>query len=267
LFLSSLLSLAKARTLYYVETNQSIPIVFTTVLCLKVVLLIVETIPKVSILKRDYRDSPPESTVGVLGECLFWWLNPLLLLGNRVDLTVPQLPKLDDRLCSTGIGENGLEKIWRNGKHVCLNISTGADDRVINLGKKSGHSLLWACFRYFSGPILLGILPRALQVGFTFAQPFLVDTTVTWIGGDDLSYTLGQGYALIGAFGIVYIGIAVSPSPLSLSKVLIRAWSILIMPDLHGGLSASSLSSGLHDASKPNRYALQSYYGHARCRH
>lgn len=64
--------------------------------------------------------------------------------------------------------------------------------------------------KYYAVPFMLGILPRALQIGFTFAQPFLVDATTTWIDAPDEPYTMNQGYGLIGAFAIVYIGIAVS---------------------------------------------------------
>ena len=73
------------------------------------------------------------------------------------------------------------------------------------------HSLLWASMRYYAGPFLLGILPRALQIGFTFAQPFLVETTTSWVDSEDGPNTMRQGYGLIGAFAVTYIGLAVSP--------------------------------------------------------
>ncbi|OJJ42489.1 hypothetical protein ASPZODRAFT_105215 [Penicilliopsis zonata CBS 506.65] len=195
LFLSSLLSLAEARTLYFVETertNRAIPIIYTLDLCLRGVLLILETIPKHSILKRAYQNPPPETASGVLGLSLFTWINPLLLLGNRTDLTVSQLPSLEDELCATGVGSNGLETLWRQGNW------------------KTPHSLLWTSMRYYAVPVLMGVLPRALQIAFTFAQPFLVDTTITWIEEPDGPSTMSQGYSLIGAFAIVYTGIAVS---------------------------------------------------------
>jgi ATP-binding cassette subfamily C (CFTR/MRP) protein 1 len=118
LFLSSLLSLAEARTLYFVEANRAIPILYTVNLCLRVVTLVIESIPKHSILKSAYRNPPPETATGVLGLSLFTWINPLLLLGNRTDLTVPQLPALEDALCAKGIGPSGLETLWRKGCSV-----------------------------------------------------------------------------------------------------------------------------------------------------
>ncbi|KGO51212.1 ABC transporter, integral membrane type 1 [Penicillium expansum] len=193
LFLSSLLSIPESRTLYFVESNRVIPILYTVNLCLRAILLVVESIPKDSVLKRAYQNPPPETASGVLGLSLFTWINPLLLLGSRTDLTVAQLPALEDPLCATGVGPNGLETLWRNGANW-----------------DQPHSLLWASMRYYAGPFLLGILPRALQIGFTFAQPFLVETTTSWVDSEDGPNTMRQGYGLIGAFAVTYIGLAIT---------------------------------------------------------
>ncbi|OQE74121.1 hypothetical protein PENNAL_c0084G03585 [Penicillium nalgiovense] len=193
LFLSSLLSIPESRTLYFVESNRVIPILYTVNLCLRAVLLVVESIPKDSVLKRAYQNPPPETATGVLGKSLFTWINPLLLLGNRTDLTVAQLPALEVALCVTGVGPNGLETLWRKGANW-----------------DQPHSLLWASMRYYAGPFLLGIFPRALQIGFTFAQPFLVETTTSWVDSEDGPNTMRQGYGLIGAFAVTYIGLAIT---------------------------------------------------------
>jgi hypothetical protein len=77
---------------------------------------------------------------------------------------------------------------------------------------RTKHSLLLASLQYYLWSILAGVLPRALQVGFVFAQPFLVDTTVSWIQDAEGPNVQNEGYGLIGAFAIVYIGIAVGES-------------------------------------------------------
>ncbi|KAJ6023717.1 ABC transporter integral membrane type 1 [Penicillium herquei] len=193
LFLSSLLSLAEARTLYFIHTSRVIPILYSVGLGLRVVTLIVESIPKYNILKAAHRNPPPETATGVLGLSLFTWINPLLLTGSRTDLTIESLPALEDSLVADGAEPHGLEKFWRESA---------------NWDKP--HSLLFASMRYYAYPFLLGILPRVLQIGFTFAQPFLVDSTISWVEEEDGPTTMSQGYGLIGAFGITYIGIAVS---------------------------------------------------------
>jgi ATP-binding cassette, subfamily C (CFTR/MRP), member 1 len=70
------------------------------------------------------------------------------------------------------------------------------------------HSLLRACFRAYLLSFLSAVIPRLCLTGFTFAQPFLVNTTVTYVGQEvqDREY----GNALIGGWVIVYLGIAVS---------------------------------------------------------
>ncbi|KAJ5618483.1 ABC transporter integral membrane type 1, partial [Penicillium herquei] len=193
LFLSSLLSLAEARTLYFIHTSRLIPILYSVGLALRVVTLGVESIPKHSILKAAHRNPPPETATGVLGLSLFTWINPLLLTGSRSDLTIESLPALEDSLVADGTEPHGLEKYWRE-----------------RADWDKPHSLLFASMRYYAYPFLLGILPRALQIGFTFAQPFLVDATISWVEEEDSPTTMSQGYGLIGAFGITYIGIAVS---------------------------------------------------------
>lgn len=44
--------------------------------------------------------------------------------------------------------------------------------------------------------------------GFTFCQPFLINATVSWVENPDAS--LDSGKALIGAYALVYVGLAVS---------------------------------------------------------
>ena len=77
---------------------------------------------------------------------------------------------------------------------------------------KPQRTLLIACIKYGCWTLLAGVIPRALQIGFTMAQPFLVDTAVQYVEFANLEdpATKLNGYGLIAAFGIVYCGIAVS---------------------------------------------------------
>lgn len=47
------------------------------------------------------------------------------------------------------------------------------------------------------------------MVGFSIAQPFLVQTTLTYIA-NHTTEDLNHGYGLIGAYALTYIGLAVS---------------------------------------------------------
>lgn len=58
---------------------------------------------------------------------------------------------------------------------------------------------------------MAGVLPRALQIGFTMAQPFLVHATTEYVEYANVHDPVIRlnGHGLIAAFGFVYIGIAV----------------------------------------------------------
>jgi hypothetical protein len=62
----------------------------------------------------------------------------------------------------------------------------------------------------FARPVLACVPARLLQIGFTYAQPFLIARAIEFAilpQGQPFDNT---GYGLIGAFAIVYIGWAVS---------------------------------------------------------
>jgi ATP-binding cassette subfamily C (CFTR/MRP) protein 1 len=58
-------------------------------------------------------------------------------------------------------------------------------------------------------PILSIVFPRLCFIGFTFCQPFLISATLEWSERDSDSDDMDKGYGLIGAWFIVYVGIAV----------------------------------------------------------
>ena len=51
------------------------------------------------------------------------------------------------------------------------------------------------------------MLPRLCVTAFTFAQPFLVNTTIKLVGDKNANVYHGKG--LIGAWALVYLGLAV----------------------------------------------------------
>lgn len=116
LFLSIVLSLPEARTLFSVQTNLAIPILYSVGLGLRVVTLVIESLPKTSILRPAWQNPPPEAATGVLGLSLFTWINPLLMKGNKEDLTVQNLPELEEDFTADGTGPNKLEVLWRKSK-------------------------------------------------------------------------------------------------------------------------------------------------------
>lgn len=74
--------------------------------------------------------------------------------------------------------------------------------------RRSRYSLLRACFRAYLFSFLAPIIPRLCLTVFTFSQPFLINKTVKFAGQADPDRNYGKG--LIGAWALVYLGIAVS---------------------------------------------------------
>lgn len=62
----------------------------------------------------------------------------------------------------------------------------------------------------FPGPLMLPIIPRLFQIGFTYAQPFLVTEAIALANTPQQQPFTNIGYGLIGAYILVYFGIAVS---------------------------------------------------------
>lgn len=64
---------------------------------------------------------------------------------------------------------------------------------------------------------LLGIAPSRLAViGLNISQPFLINNALRFLTMPEGESTTNLGYALIGAFGLVFVGSAVRSSSISL---------------------------------------------------
>ena len=77
--------------------------------------------------------------------------------------------------------------------------------------KKSPNSLLSVAFVTLKWPLLAVIVPRACLTGLSFCQPFLINKAIILSVEPVTDKTNNVGYGLIGAYFLVYTGIAVSP--------------------------------------------------------
>lgn len=75
---------------------------------------------------------------------------------------------------------------------------------------RAQYSLLEACFQANLVSFLSAIPPRLCKTVFYFMQPLLINTTVSYV--EDDSAEISYGPALIGAWALVYLGIAVRPT-------------------------------------------------------
>lgn len=91
--------------------------------------------------------------------------------------------------------------------HICK-VSTRSDESIILGDQEWRYGLVLCCFRAYLKPFIAAVVPRLCLTGFTFAQPFLIQTTIEYIGESSIDANYGK--ALIGAYALVFAGIAVS---------------------------------------------------------
>lgn len=73
--------------------------------------------------------------------------------------------------------------------------------------KSKPRALLWATLKASRKSFAYCIFPRICQIGFRYAQPFLLSRTVDFANQPEESDAVG--WALTGAFMLAFVGIAV----------------------------------------------------------
>ncbi|KAF7594114.1 hypothetical protein BBP40_010113 [Aspergillus hancockii] len=191
LFITLLFDIAKVRTLWLRELagiNKTIATLTSVAVGVKVLLLLLETVEKRRILKPAYAQYPPEATGGLFNKYFFWWLNPLFKSGYSRLLAVDDLFVLDKQLSSKRL-HDALETVW-------------------NRGSKS--SLLLDTFKTFKWQLLSAVPPRVCLAALNICQPLLLHRSLSFSTEPKTNATNNTGYALIGAYILVYLGMAVT---------------------------------------------------------
>ncbi|KAJ5139829.1 P-loop containing nucleoside triphosphate hydrolase protein [Penicillium atrosanguineum] len=188
---SSLLDLARMRTLSFMPHNRLVTILFAVGWLGKVIILVLESVEKRALLKKPFEGSSPEATGGVFNRSLFWWLNGLLRKGSKTTLTVETLPDLDEDIKQASNPQDLIQK-WNK-----------AD-------KYRPNSLLWTFASHYKWDYMAGILPRLGYTAFTFTQPFLVSRVLDFMTEPEHVNSDYYARGLIAAYAIVYVGIAIS---------------------------------------------------------
>ncbi|KAI8654215.1 hypothetical protein NCS56_01378200 [Fusarium sp. Ph1] len=189
LFLTLLFDCAIARTLWLIEGTKLIAKVFTATVAIKFTVLVSEAWEKRSILQAQYRELSPESTSGILGRSVFWWLNPLMKIGFGRPLTEKDLYTIDASLSSRRLIAHAQDT-WSATNHTKKN--------------RLFWSTIWAAKAVFAS----GMLSRLCLIAFKYTQPFLIQRTVGF--ASDLTESKSIGWGLTGAWLLVFIGLAIS---------------------------------------------------------
>lgn len=110
---------AQLRTRWLRGDNLAGNGVASSILATKLLVLVSEATEKTRILLTPYVDSSPEYTSGLYSRGLFWWLNPLFLLGFRNVVNDDDLFKADADLLSESL-ETRFNKHWADRRSSIL---------------------------------------------------------------------------------------------------------------------------------------------------
>ena len=82
-------------------------------------------------------------------------------------------------------------------------MSRGADSN-------KSHNLILVCVKTLKWQLLAVVVPRLCLLGFTISQPLVLNRFLSFL--QDPTQSNNIGYGLIAAYGLVYLGIALSSS-------------------------------------------------------
>lgn len=149
LLFTLLFDAAQVRTKWIRGDDSAASGALTSVLAIKLFVLISEAIEKRRILSRPYADPSPEATSGLYSRGLFWWLNSLFRLGFRNVVNDDDLFAVDRDLQSKALGER-FDKHWAQRKCAVARAHAFKSDLVcrqqisskaqLSLGHIPGHA-------------------------------------------------------------------------------------------------------------------------------
>lgn len=196
LLLTLIFDIVQARTLWlaiHKPLEGVFARVFTTSVCVKVVVLILEAHNKERWISWNNAEHSPEETSGVFSLAVLYWLKQLFLRGFRRILRFDDLYSLDHALSAE--------------------VTTAKLVKALGDTRKDREktSLVKALFVAFKWNFLMPVYPQVALIGFQFSQSFFLLALIRCValGGDA---PRNQGYGLIGACVLIYVGIATSTS-------------------------------------------------------
>ncbi|GFP53312.1 ABC multidrug transporter B [Trichoderma asperellum] len=189
LLVSLLLDAAVLRTVWLSLSTTSIQAVLTVSFALKTTLLVLEAREKADhIVGRP--TLAPEEMSGLYSRAVFAWVAPLLRTGFRRLLRPADLFPLDEEMSISSLSE----RFWWHWRKASP--STQA----------SKHRLILCCIVTLRSALFSVIVPRLALLAFTICQPLVLTRFLGFL--NDETQPVNIGYGLVGAYGLVYIGIA-----------------------------------------------------------
>jgi ATP-binding cassette, subfamily C (CFTR/MRP), member 1 len=191
LLFTLLFDITICRTLWLIGLDIGIERAFTAATSLKFVLFCMEVSEKRPWLLPQYRHQKSEAISGFVNLSVFWWLNNLFLTGYNKILSLADIEGIEDAYRTEALERNIKENWAKASRDKC-------------------HSLLLTIAWTLRWPLATTVFPRLCSIGFKFSQPFLIATLINYL--DSTAQHASVGHGLIGAFALVYSGVAISTS-------------------------------------------------------
>ncbi|RAH77151.1 P-loop containing nucleoside triphosphate hydrolase protein [Aspergillus japonicus CBS 114.51] len=187
------LGIPRSRTLLSVSGLHTLASIHIASLVVILALVILESMEKMHTVLPHCRSESLEMGAGAISRSLFWWLNPLLLLGCKGTLLMRDLLRIDSSICADQTDQVRLVMGWA---------------RCREHGK--WYHVLLPLFQVLKGELLRGAIPRLAQGGFLLSQPYLIKRAIILFAMPDSSTNYKKGLLLTVAFALAFVGIGVA---------------------------------------------------------
>ncbi|KAK6085469.1 multidrug resistance-associated [Seiridium cupressi] len=186
---SDVLLLPTLRSFWLVPCSTTLRSLAIVTLLMTTVVVFVESARKLGLLRPVEKTESKEQLVDLWIRCFFTWALPFLRKGYSSVLILGQIPQVDHELREDSTWTK-LHDYWHSVR-------------------RGRYRLLRATFWSHSRLLFSAVLPRLALSAFVFCQPFLIDASVSYLtAGAQDNVDEQFGLALIGAFVLVYLGIA-----------------------------------------------------------
>lgn len=151
-----------------------------------------ECVSKRGSLTEEYKSLSPEATAGILNRSFQFWLIGLFRRGFRGELKLDDLFSLDPDMKAEVLG-NRFKASW-----------------LSRLRPERRFELVYAILGTFWFELAGAAIPRVFNIGFTFAQVFLISRVLTLLEEPLTQRNQIIGFFLIGAAAVIYLGLAIT---------------------------------------------------------
>lgn len=187
---SSVLSLSIVRSFWLARCSTVLRSLTTVTWLMTTLVVLAESVRKTDFLQPSKKGESEEQLVGFWSRGFFVWVLPFLRQGYSSVLTLGQIPRVDHELT----GDETLKKLLNSWHSV----------------RKGRYRLLRATFWSHLLLFVSAVPSRLALSAFTFCQPFLIKSSISYLTSKAQNHVDEHfGPALVGAFVLVYLGIAV----------------------------------------------------------